>query len=644
MRTPNLRQVRIQDRFWKPRQNLVRDVMLPYQYAVMNDEVPGAEPSHALENFRIAAGLAQGEFYGMVFQDSDVYKWLEAAAYILAKEDHPELEKTADQVIDLIAAAQQPDGYLNTYFTVAEPEGRWRNLREEHELYCAGHLIEVAVAYYEATGKGKVLDVACRFADYISQIFGTEQGQKRGYPGHEGLELALVKLYRVTDNRKYLELSKYFVDERGRQPHYFEQEAIARGDRHVTTHGGRWDSRYNQSHLPVREQKEAVGHAVRAMYLYAALADLARYTRDESLHKICEALWEDVVNRKMYITGGIGSSSYGEAFTIPYDLPNDTSYTETCAAIGLVFWASRMLNLDPNGAYADVMETALYNGVLSGMALDGKSFFYVNPLEVWPAAAEHRYDQRHVKTTRQGWFRCACCPPNLARLLASLEQYIFSYHEDSIYLHLYMSSVLNIAGEADGISIEVATGYPWDGQVELTVDVAQPREFTLALRIPGWCQTPSATVNGEQLELAAIMDRGYAKVNRLWQSGDKITLDFPMPVIRLAAHPQVRENAGRVALQRGPLVYCLEEADNGPVLTDIVLPLEPEFQTTFDPELLGGVVTIEAEAYRSADDDQRLYRPFSAALRKVRIKAIPYYAWNNRGVGEMLVWIRQGYC
>lgn len=644
MRTPNLRQVRIQDRFWKPRQNLVRDVMLPYQYAVMNDEVPGAEPSHALENFRIAAGLAQGEFYGMVFQDSDVYKWLEAAAYILAKEDHPELEKTADQVIDLIAAAQQPDGYLNTYFTVAEPEGRWRNLREEHELYCAGHLIEAAVAYYEATGKGKVLDVACRFADYISQIFGTEQGQKRGYPGHEGLELALVKLYRVTDNRKYLELSKYFVDERGRQPHYFEQEAIARGDRHVTTHGGRWDSRYNQSHLPVREQKEAVGHAVRAMYLYAALADLARYTRDESLHKICEALWEDVVNRKMYITGGIGSSSYGEAFTIPYDLPNDTSYTETCAAIGLVFWASRMLNLDPNGAYADVMETALYNGVLSGMALDGKSFFYVNPLEVWPAAAEHRYDQRHVKTTRQGWFRCACCPPNLARLLASLEQYIFSYHEDSIYLHLYMSSVLNIAGEADGISIEVATGYPWDGQVELTVDVAQPREFTLALHIPGWCQTPSATVNGEQLELAAIMDRGYAKVNRLWQSGDKITLDFPMPVIRLAAHPQVRENAGRVALQRGPLVYCLEEADNGPVLTDIVLPLEPEFQTTFDPELLGGVVTIEAEAYRSADDDQRLYRPFSAALRKVRIKAIPYYAWNNRGVGEMLVWIRQGYC
>lgn len=644
MRTPNLRQVRIQDRFWKPRQNLVRDVMLPYQYAVMNDEVPGAEPSHALENFRIAAGLAQGEFYGMVFQDSDVYKWLEAAAYILAKEDHPELEKTADQVIDLIAAAQQPDGYLNTYFTVAEPEGRWRNLREEHELYCAGHLIEAAVAYYEATGKGKVLDVACRFADYISQIFGTEQGQKRGYPGHEGLELALVKLYRVTDNRKYLELSKYFVDERGRQPHYFEQEAIARGDRHVTTHGGRWDSRYNQSHLPVREQKEAVGHAVRAMYLYAALADLARYTRDESLHKICEALWEDVVNRKMYITGGIGSSSYGEAFTIPYDLPNDTSYTETCAAIGLVFWASRMLNLDPNGAYADVMETALYNGVLSGMALDWKSFFYVNPLEVWPAAAEHRYDQRHVKTTRQGWFRCACCPPNLARLLASLEQYIFSYHEDSIYLHLYMSSVLNIAGEADGISIEVATGYPWDGQVELTVDVAQPREFTLALRIPGWCQTPSATVNGEQLELAAIMDRGYAKVNRLWQSGDKITLDFPMPVIRLAAHPQVRENAGRVALQRGPLVYCLEEADNGPVLTDIVLPLEPEFQTTFDPELLGGVVTIEAEAYRSADDDQRLYRPFSAALRTVRIKAIPYYAWNNRGVGEMLVWIRQGYC
>jgi DUF1680 family protein len=646
MRTPQLNHVKITDSFWKPRQELVRDVMIPYQYRVMNDEIEGGEPSHALENFRIAAGQAEGEFYGMVFQDSDVYKWLEAVAYVLAKEDHPDLEKTADEVIDLIAAAQQPDGYLNTYFTVARPEARWTNLREDHELYCAGHFIEAAVAYYEATGKRKVLDVACRFADYIGEVFGPEEGQKLGYPGHEEIELALVKLYRTTNEPKYLELSQYFVDQRGQQPHYFEQEAVARGDIHVKTHGGRWDSRYNQSHMPVREQKAAVGHSVRAVYLYAALADLAGDANDQELLQVCEELWEDVVNRKMYITGGIGSTSYGEAFTIPYDLPNDTSYTETCASIGLVFWASRMLNLRPDSSYADVMERALYNGVLSGMSLDGKSFFYVNPLEVWPDAAEHRFDKKHVKTTRQGWFKCACCPPNLARLLASLEQYILSYDDDSIYLHLYMDSTMNIPKADHSVSLQVATQYPWDGQIEITVDTDEPQEFELALRIPGWCQTPSAAVNGQPLALGAIMERGYAKVKRVWQAGDKVTLYFPMPVERTAAHPEVRINAGRVALQRGPIVYCLEEVDNGPVLTDIALPLEPEFETSFEPELLGGVTVIKADAYRSSSDydDPRLYRPFTSSPQQVQITAVPYYAWNNRGRGEMLVWIRQNCC
>jgi len=376
-------QVRIEDPLWSRVEHLVREVVIPYQYEALHDRIPNVEPSYAIRNFRIAAGLEEGEFGGMVFQDSDVAKWLEAVGYSLMAHPDPELEWRADEVIDLVAMAQHPDGYLNTYFTVKEPGKRWTNLLDCHELYCAGHMIEAAVAYYLATGKRKLLEVVCKFVDHIDTVFGDGEGKLPGYDGHQEIELALVKLYGVTGDEKHLRLAKYFIDKRGTEPHFFLQEWERRGG---ISHWGKVkrpvNLEYHQAHKPVRDQDVAVGHAVRAVYMYTAMADLARLTRDESLLAACDKLWNNIVTRQMYITGGIGSTHHGEAFTFDYDLPNDTVYAETCASIGLIFFASRMLQLRARGEYADVMERALYNTVLAGMAQDGRHYFYVNPLEV----------------------------------------------------------------------------------------------------------------------------------------------------------------------------------------------------------------------------------------------------------------------
>ncbi|WP_067929089.1 glycoside hydrolase family 127 protein [Alicyclobacillus shizuokensis] len=633
--------VRIQDPFWSPKQALVRDVVIPYQWQALNDQVPGVEPSHTIENFRIAAGEADGDYYGMVFQDSDLYKWLEAVGHTLANERDEELERKADEAIDLLARAQQPDGYLNTHYTLTKPDKRWTNLRDDHELYCAGHLIEAAVAYYQATGKRKLLDIACRFADYINRVFGHGPGKIPGYPGHEEIELALIKLYRATGNRTYLDLALYFIEERGRQPHYFQIEAEKRGE----TTPFRFGFEYSQSHLPVREQTEAIGHAVRAMYFYTAVADAARETGDMSLLDACRRLWNSVVQKKMYVTGGIGSSAdNGEAFTTDYDLPNDTAYTETCAAIGLVFFAQRMLQAEPRREYADVMERALFNGVLAGMSLDGRRYFYVNPLEVWPSACDYRADMHSVKYERQGWFGCACCPPNIARLLASLGQYVYTTDaaKETIYAHLYIGS---------SVSVEVAGGkqvtlvqesqLPWQGRIRLTVHLDDPAAFTLALRLPGWCLTPALRVNGEAVDPADAAD-GYARLNRTWACGDVIELDLPMQPLRIYPHPELREDAGKVALQYGPIVYCLEEADNGANLRDLTLPREAAIAAKYEPDLLGGVVVLESTGYKSAAPaGAALYSYEPPSREETLIRAIPYYAWANRGPGEMTVWIRE---
>lgn len=636
--------IKITDRFWRKRMDVIRDEVIPYQWEALNDRIPDAPASHALKNFKIAAKEEEGEFFGFVFQDSDVAKWLEAVAYSLESDPNPELEKTADEVIDLIGRAQQEDGYVNTYFTIKEPEMKWRNLRDRHEMYVAGHMIEAAVAYYEVTGKRKFLDIMCRFADHIDEMFGKEEHKLQGYDGHQEIELALVKLYKATGNDRYLHLSKFFIDERGQQPHFFDKEKKARNDeKEFWWHDEYGDYSYHQAHLPVREQKEAIGHAVRAMYMYTAMADLAIETGDPTLRQACERLWENVTNRQMYITGGVGSQDIGEAFSFDYDLPNDTCYTETCASIGLVFWAKRMLEIDKKGNYADVMEKALYNGTISGMDLDGKKFFYVNPLEVWPRASEKRNDKAHVKPERQTWYSCACCPPNLARLIASIGHYIYSSEKDHLFVHLYMGneSELNINGQK--VQIRQETNYPWDGQVKISLSPEKEFEFTLALRIPGWCKLAVLKINNDLVDLESCTRNGYAYLTRIWQKGDHVELIFPMAIERVRSNPKLRENIGKVALQRGPVVYCLEEIDNGTNLPSIILPKDSELEAAFREDLLDGISVITGRAEKVDDSTwgEGLYMSKERETKTINIQAIPYYAWCNRQPGEMLVWISE---
>ncbi|MBM4456244.1 MAG: glycoside hydrolase family 127 protein [Chloroflexi bacterium] len=628
----SLAAVAITDGFWAPKLRVNRERTIPIEYEQ-------CKATGRIDVFRLDWTPGQ-EPVPHIFWDSDVAKWIEAASYVLTADPNIAgmdfgrgLDALLDEVIALIAGAQQPDGYLNVHFTVVEPEKRWTNLRDWHELYCAGHMIEAAVAHFQATGKRSLLDVVCRYADYIGTVFGVGPGQKRGFPGHEEIELALVKLYRVTGERRYLELSRYFVDERGRQPHYYDLEALARGDDPRKFWARTYE--YNQSHLPVREQSEVVGHAVRAMYLYSAMADLAAETGDEGLRRACERLWTHLCTRRLYITGGIGPSRHNEGFTADYDLPNETAYAETCAAIGFVFWNHRLLQLDCDSRYADMLERALYNGVLSGVSLDGERFFYENPLA--------SFGQRH----RQPWFDCACCPPNIARLLASLGGYIYSQNDRDVAVNLYMGSSVKLDIGGAGLALRQETLYPWSGEVTIRLEMAQPLAFRLRLRIPGWCRSASVAINGEPVDLAGVVERGYACLPaddgqpRVWQPGDRITLNLAMPIERVYAHPDVNQDAGRVALQRGPLVYCLEQADNLAPVGRIALPGQAELAARFEPDLLGGVVVITGQTLvaDAADWSNDLYRPQRPALSPCTLKAIPYYAWDNRASGGMQVWM-----
>jgi DUF1680 family protein len=561
-----------------------------------------------------------------VFWESDISKWLEAASYSLATQPDPELEKLVEQAIAFMVSLQQPDGYLNLWFTEVEPDKRWTNLRDWHELYCAGHLIEAAVAHFKATGKRSLLDPVLRYADYIDSVFGPGEGQKRGYCGHEEIELALLKLYRLTGQTRYLHLSQYFIEERGRQPHYFDGEALVRGEnpanfRHKTY-------QYNQSHLPVREQTEVVGHAVRAMYLWSAVTELANELQDPGLFEACQRVWQHLTLKRMYLTGGIGPSADNEGFTADYDLPNATAYAETCASIGLVFWAHRMLQLELDSRYADVLEQALYNGVLSGISLDGTSYFYENPLQ--------SQGQHH----RQPWFNCACCPPNLARLFMSLGEYIYGVNASEIVVHLYLTNTANLEVGTTRLTLRQETGYPWSGQVRFELGLETSAEFGLKLRLPEWSKTTQIRVNGEPV--AWSVEKGYALLKRDWQPGDKIELDLEMSVERVYAHPAVREDAGSVALRRGPLVYCLEEVDLGLPLHQFSLPHDAALESRFGPELLGGVMVIEGSGLvlETGDWSQTLYRTTSPLEKPYPFRAIPYYAWDQRQNGEMRVWLR----
>lgn len=636
-----LKNVKIEGGLLGSKNKLVRKEVIPYQWKALNDEIPDTDPSNAIENFRIAAGQSKGDFIGMVFQDSDVAKWLEAVAYQLTTDPDEELETLADGVIDLIEKAQGSDGYLNTYFTVAKPDEKWTNLAECHELYCAGHMMEAAVAYYQATGKRKLLDVMIRFAELINDKFGTEENKIKGYPGHQEIELALIKLYNVTEDNKYKELAKYFIDERGQAPSYFDLEWEKRGK---TTHWPNFrdmaELDYFQAHKPVREQDVAVGHSVRALYMYSGMADVARETGDNGLVQACRRLWENTTNKQMYITGGVGSSDHGEAFTFDYDLPNDTAYTETCAAIALVFFAQRMFHMEAKSEYIDVLEKALYNGVLSGISEDGKKFFYVNPLEVQPEVCENRNDHKHVKATRQKWFGCACCPPNIARLLASIGEYIYSYSDNELYVNLYADSSANVKINEQEIIIKQKTDYPWDGNVNIAISTDIDLEFALALRIPGWCRDAEVKVNHEDIEFN-IEDNGYVYLKRNWVNGDQVELVLNMPVERMYSNPQVRENIGKVAVQRGPVVYCLEEVDNGKNLPAIYLPDDTKLTADYRTDILGGMTIIKGEALKLDQSNwaDNLYSTENQQFKAIEITAVPYFAWDNREAGEMIVWL-----
>lgn len=634
-----LNQVQISDDFWSHMQNLVTDVVIPFQERVLNDEEPGVEKSHAIDNFRIAAGLAEGEFYGMVFQDSDVAKWLEGVAYSLIIKPDAELEARADAIIEIVAGAQQEDGYLNTYFTIKEPEHRWKNLLECHELYCAGHMMEAAVAYYEATGKDRLLGVMERMAEHIIHRFGNGEGKVTGIPGHQEVEIGLMRMYHATGKQQYKDMARYFLEERGKNPDFFKEEAAKRDWEHFGMKPE--DTKYNQSHATVYEQDEAVGHSVRAVYMYTAMADLAAEDGDTRLLDACRRLWNNIVQQKMYITGGIGATVVGESFSVPYELPNDTVYAETCASIGLVFFAKQMLKSEKKGCYADVMERELYNGIISGMQRDGKRFFYVNPLEVNPGTSGVAAGYEHVIPERPGWYACACCPPNLVRMVTSLGKYAWDEEDDVIYSHLFIGGDASLA-HAD---IHVESSYPWSGKVSYEVKANTADAFTVAIHIPSYInrKTLRVCLNGEAVDTQALIRDGYLYVERVWGRTDRITLEFQMPVRKIYANTKVREDVGCVALMRGPVVYCFEGVDNGEELQALFVDRELDATVVNgEGELFSGMNLLDVAGKRLIySGGTELYSEEEPVFEPVKLRAVPYFAWGNRGLNQMRVWMHE---
>lgn len=575
--------VKINDNFWSPRLSKHVSATLP----VCIDQIENQ--TGRIRNFENAA-KGEGEHSGIFFDDSDVYKALEGMAYSLINNPDPELEKKADEWIDKFAAAQQPDGYINTFYTLTGLDKRWTNM-DKHEMYCAGHMIEAGVAYYQATGKRKLLDVCIRMTDHMMSQFGP--GKRHWVPGHEEIELALVKLYQTTQEQKYLDFAYWLLEERGHGHGTMGDE-------------GKWDPVYYQDIVPVRQLTDISGHAVRCMYLYCGMADVAALKNDTGYIAAMDRLWDDVVHRNMYITGGIGSSRDNEGFTEDYDLPNLDAYCETCASVGMVLWNQRMNQLTGDSKYIDVLERSLYNGALAGISLGGDRFFYVNPLE---SKGDHH---------RQEWYGCACCPSQLSRFLPSIGNYIYASSDDALWVNLYIGNTGQIRiGETD-ILLTQETDYPWDGSVKLTISTSQPLEKEIRLRIPDWCKTYDLSINGKKINVPK--EKGYAVIKD-WKSQDVIALDMDMPVEIVAADPHVKENFDKRAIQRGPLVYCMEEIDNPEYFDQIQLSPSTTFQTAFVSDILNGIKTIKTNG-----------RAQSATF-------IPYYAWDNRKAGKMRVWI-----
>lgn len=709
-----IRNIVITDSFWASRQELVRTAVIPYQWQALNDNVPDAQPSYCMHNFCAAvrqnkqahtlgakftppkytfrgfealpedpAHPDPDKFYGFVFQDSDFSKWIEAVGYSLANHPDAQLEAIADGAIDIVCQAQLDNGYLDTYYIVNGMDKSFTNLKDHHELYCLGHLIEGAVAYWQGTGKDKLLKAACRFADYVDAHFGREEGKLRGYPGHEIAEMALVRLYEVTQEKRYLDLAEYFIRERGLKPLYFEQEDKARaaqdGTPYVPNDNIPAPYAYYQAHMPVEQQDEAVGHAVRAAYLYSGLADVARLSEDTHLLHAAHALWRNIVDKKLYITGGIGATHIGESFSFNYDLPNDTAYSETCAAIALAFFARRMMQIEPKREYADVMEQALVNTVLAGMALDGKSFFYVNPLEVNPEACHLDPRKFHVKPVRQRWFGCACCPPNIARIIESIQEYAVTVNEEksTLFMHLYMGSHIHAQLQHGELNLNVISAMPWQGVATVHVELPEGAnetagEVTLAFRLPTWAGSDAARAitvtdgagSDRMQDFACEEHDGYLYITGIWRQGDLSEINFDMPVRMVQAHTSVREDIGKVAFTRGAVTYCAEGVDNGENLhllevNTARIAADPESvkvianaDFVFGSQGTGSsregqveastlpIVELSVPGMRQEQtSSEQLYGDWNPAKRhETEIRLIPYFAWANRGENEMTVW------
>ena len=625
LRSIQLKDIKIDDSFWGNYIDLVRQEIIPYQWEAMNDLLPGTEPSHCIENLRIAAGQLEGDYYGRIFQDSDLAKWLEAVGYSLAVNPDEELEQLADEAIELVCAAQEADGYLNSYYTINYPGMRWRNLKEGHELYVAGHMMEAAVAYYEATGKRKLLEAMIRFADLICDTFGPEKDKMNAYCGHQEIELALVKMFKATGEKKYLEMAAYFISARGVGENYFSIES-RQPDYPVvwSPPNADYDTSYSQSHLPVREQTKATGHAVRAVYMYCAMVDIAREYADDSLLKACDILWDNITQAQMYVTGGIGSSGILERFTTDYDLSNEVTYAESCASIGLALFGLRMNHLTGNGKYFDAVERALYNTITASIALDGKSFFYVNPLEVWPDSCMTHTSKGHIKPIRQKWFSCACCPPNIARTLASFGQYVWAEDDNRLYLNLFVNSSVKLSC---GTEVKLETTFPKENVIKLT----SSGRIEMAVRIPAYAV--DFVIN-----IPYRVTNGYAVFTLEIEREVEIRFDAPPKFLR--ANPNVRATAGKVCVQRGPLVYCLEQIDNGENLS--ALSVDTTKPLTEQSGDVPGDLLITAAGYRRKSWNKTiLYSDLEEVHEEAVLKFVPYAFWGNRVPGEMVVWVRE---
>lgn len=588
--------------FYKEKQDLIRNVTIHSVYDRFKDT--GRIDAF---NFDWSEGKPHKPH---IFWDSDVAKWMESVAYLLEHKSEPKLQEAVESLIDMIEKNQDDNGYFNIYFTVIEPNARFTR-RHDHELYCAGHLIEAAVAYYNATGRDKFLKCMCKYADYIEKRFKILQDTSFTCCGHEEIELALVKLYECTKEKRYLELSKFFIDNRGKTDSPINKS---------------FNLKYDQSHAPVAEQTTAEGHAVRAVYLYSAMADLALKYNDEKLKNICKTIFNDIADKKMYITGGIGSSSNGEAFTIPYDLPNETGYAETCAAIGLALFAKRMLLLDNDRKYSDVIEKIIYNSFISGLSLNGKEFFYENPLKITlklrSKDTSMSNNTRYPITRRPEVFNCSCCPPNVTRFVASIADLLYTTDENTIYVHQFMSGVSEFQHKSSNVKITQNNNYPFSGKIQISYNGP---DSTIAVRIPAWCDSyKGKTQNGY----------AYLRV----KDNTTISLDFDMPVCFIQANPNVQSNCGRAAITKGPIVYCLEGVDNGENLSDIRFDVNSDFYKEYDSELKVPVLTTTAYK-RNVSESTPLYQKYQDTLTPFTAKLIPYFTFANRGESDMIVWV-----